>query len=478
MSRVGKRYGERFISPAVQREEIATWAHRRGVVLLRMFEEMDESGARANRPLLQEAIRRVESGQSDGLVVSKVNRFGRSLIDGLVAIERIRDAGGTFYSVHDGFDSGTDAGRLVLRIMLSMAEWDIDRARADWAVARERAISRGVSLYSSVPVGYRKTRSGRLLPHPRTGPLIVEVFRRRAASEPIPRLCLFLESEKVLTGHGNPGWVPSVLHRVIKNRVYLGEKRDKGRVFVGSHPALIDPATWERAQQPRPLFHHYEPHEPLLLTGLARCAGCSMRLSAKRQDAPILYYTCKRHFSGGRCPTPGFVKTSRLDDYVLDAFYTLLGRRRDPPVGEISAMEERLSQVSHDLSSYRDNDNWRRMLGDDAFTTGVATRVERVREARLKLSDTRSRIEAHALPSADEIRDQWPTLDVIARRALIARVIDCVFLAKGRGPMRSRVTVCPIGTAPRYLLPVGGPKAAKLRTIQPRRGWMNPETAD
>jgi site-specific DNA recombinase len=110
VSRVGNRRGERFISPDVQREQISAWADARGIGLLRVFEELDESGMRANRPLLQEAIRRVEAGESDGLVVSKVSRFGRSLIAGLVAIERIHDAGGTFYAVDDGLDTGTDVG--------------------------------------------------------------------------------------------------------------------------------------------------------------------------------------------------------------------------------------------------------------------------------------------------------------------------------------------------------------------------------
>ena len=53
-------------------------------------------------------------------------------MDGLQLIDRIRDAGGTFASVQDGFDLGTDTGRLVLRIMFSMAEYELDRVRGGW----------------------------------------------------------------------------------------------------------------------------------------------------------------------------------------------------------------------------------------------------------------------------------------------------------------------------------------------------------
>src|SRR4051794_24837085 len=104
VSRVGGRRGERFISPAVQRELIESWAAARGLRVLEVFEELDESGGRADRPLLERALGRVERGVSQGIVVAKVDRFGRSLISGLAAIERVRVAGGTFFSIQDGLD--------------------------------------------------------------------------------------------------------------------------------------------------------------------------------------------------------------------------------------------------------------------------------------------------------------------------------------------------------------------------------------
>lgn len=96
VSKVNEREGERFISPLVQRETIERWAQLHGAVVCELFEELDESGARADRPLLERALSRVEQGQSSGIVVSRLDRFGRSLLDGLAAIERISRAGGTF----------------------------------------------------------------------------------------------------------------------------------------------------------------------------------------------------------------------------------------------------------------------------------------------------------------------------------------------------------------------------------------------
>src|SRR5262249_4696444 len=112
VSQVSGRGGARFISPIVQREQIEAWAKAHGAVVGEVHEELDESGARADRPLLLRAIERVETKECDGVVVAKLDRFGRSLVDSLAAIERIRKAGGTFVSVQDGLDLSTDTGKL------------------------------------------------------------------------------------------------------------------------------------------------------------------------------------------------------------------------------------------------------------------------------------------------------------------------------------------------------------------------------
>src|SRR5215211_2019147 len=143
VSQVGLRRGPRFISPAVQREAIEAWAAARGARLLEIFIELDESGGRADRPQLATAVERIEIGASQGLVVWKVDRFSRSLIDGLEIIKRVRRAGGEFFSVRDGFDTSTESGRLMLRFLLAMGESHLEQMGANWEIAQLKVIERG-----------------------------------------------------------------------------------------------------------------------------------------------------------------------------------------------------------------------------------------------------------------------------------------------------------------------------------------------
>jgi DNA invertase Pin-like site-specific DNA recombinase len=105
---------------AVTRWKIADWTRARGWRLGRLFEDGADDGGGARS--LSDALARVESHESDGLVVARVDQIGHSLPEVLAAIERIEAAGGAFASVLDGLDLSTPAGRLVLRVLVSVRE--------------------------------------------------------------------------------------------------------------------------------------------------------------------------------------------------------------------------------------------------------------------------------------------------------------------------------------------------------------------
>lgn len=192
VSEVKGREGDSFISPQSQEDRIRSWAKHNGCEVATVHVELDQSGAKADRPKLMDAIARIERGDTNGLVVARLDRLGRSLVDGLGFIDRIQKAGGTFASVNDGFDLTTDTGRLVLRIMLSLAEFELERIRGTFDDARARAVARGIHLSPVPPFGYTRAEDenghiiGPLAPHPVSGPLVSEVFTRRPLTPPVP----------------------------------------------------------------------------------------------------------------------------------------------------------------------------------------------------------------------------------------------------------------------------------------------------
>jgi hypothetical protein len=393
-------------------------------------------------------------------------------LHGLGLIERIERAGGAFFSVRDGLDLTTDTGRLVLRIMLAMAEWQLDRTRAGWEVSVARAVARGVYVASHVPVGYRKLRSGRLRIEPATAPFMAELFERRAQGATLRSLARFLEAHEVRTSYGNAGWGNGTIRNVVANRVYLGEVCWGRYVRERAHEALTDEATWQAAQLPKRTVHARR-ENPALLSGLVRCASCGHRMrTAPQGGLARVSYVCCRITAAGICPAPAQMSAVPLEICVEDVVLDLLSRRRRAPRAALHQAENGVRDAQAALAQYRDSDRILGVLGDRAYADGLAVRVQRVRDAALELASARTRIAAHELPPASQLEADWPDMDLQARREIIVQVIDCVFVLPGKRNYDERIWVCPVGTEPRGL-PRRGERTARMRAWQPRRGWIS-----
>src|SRR5439155_156017 len=185
VSRIGGRAGDGYISPEVQREQISAFAGLMDVEIDAWHDDRDYSGGNVERPGFLEAIRRVESGETGGVIVARIDRFARSAPDGGAMVRRIIDAGGIFASAQERIDPTTDFGKAMLNIMFVMAELQLDQLKSGWKTAKGRAIKRGAHI-GPTPFGYTRVArggdgSGTLVPDPATAPAVTKLFRRAAA---------------------------------------------------------------------------------------------------------------------------------------------------------------------------------------------------------------------------------------------------------------------------------------------------------
>jgi DNA invertase Pin-like site-specific DNA recombinase len=450
VSQVSGRSGESFISPSLQREQIERWVAGRGYALGEILEELDESGARGDRPLLEQAVTRVERGESGGIVVAKIDRFGRSLVNGLAAIERVTRAGGVFASVQDGLDLSTDTGRLMLRMMLSMGEWELDRIRTGWDAAGARAVARGVCP-GPTPFGYRKRSDGRLTPDPATAYAVTELFRLRAGGRTIGELRDYLEGERTAPPRAL-GWEWSTVRGLLRNRTYLGEIHRRPHVRTGAHPPLTDEPTWLAAQRPVERLPMRDRARPSLLRGLLRCAGCS-RLMTTANVIPgpghAARYSCATPACA--CAVGATVTASSVEPYIEALFWQELpGLRRAPARRRVRQLEDELARKERDLVGYRDSAGVISTLGARRYEDGLRVRVRRVERAQLALARARRDCDTSGLPDPAALRTRWPSMTLGERRGVLQEVFDCVFVL-ARGPIARRLAVCVRGGRPEEL---------------------------
>lgn len=127
-------------------------------------------------------IEKCERGESDGIVVYRLDRFSRSPRNTFEAVDRLEKADARLVGVQDGVDSSAPSGELVLTVLAGIAREQWKQRRDNWSEATGRAVADGIHISSRPPTGYVKENGKRsvLVPDPEVAPLIRDVFLRRA----------------------------------------------------------------------------------------------------------------------------------------------------------------------------------------------------------------------------------------------------------------------------------------------------------
>lgn len=455
VSSVRGRSGESFISPDDQRDRIAAWAASRGVEIAEWHVDLDQSGGTLERPGLDKLMDRIRSGATGGVAVAYVDRLSRADVgDALRLVEEIHDLGGRFAALDLGIDPTTPFGEFGMTLMLALGRMQRRRIADGWAVAKERAVNRGVHGHASF--GYRKSngRGTPLEPDPDLAVIVRALFRRRVEGGSWAALARWMDTQAPPRKGGL--WTPRAVETIVKNPVYKGEARYGQLVNASAHEPIVERELWDAAQEARGL--RPARGEPWLLSGLVRCAGCRHRLvPATVGQVKHKVYRCKQRHNAGVCPSPAYIQRGLLEPYVERLF---LERYRDVGLGAkiadagLEAARGQLANAEAEVASYVANTSVRESLerlGGEHFQAGLDARVGRVVEAREAFD--RLRRETMGL-SLGPVLAVWGDLSVPERRRVLGEGVDAVFLRRMRVAglsLDARVKVFWRGEAPHDL---------------------------
>jgi DNA invertase Pin-like site-specific DNA recombinase len=202
------------------------------------------SGGTLDRPALKQLIADIESGLIDVIVVYKIDRLSRSLMDFAKLVEVFDRNNVTFVSVTQSFNTTTSMGRLTLNILLSFAQFEREvigeRIRDKFAASRKR----GMWMGGFVPMGY-DVKDRKLVVNEAEAATVRMIFERFAALGSASTLARALQAEDVRNKRGkriDKGFI----YKLISSRVYLGEAVHKGTSYPGEHDAIITQELWDR----------------------------------------------------------------------------------------------------------------------------------------------------------------------------------------------------------------------------------------
>jgi DNA invertase Pin-like site-specific DNA recombinase len=264
-----------FSSLDAQREAceayIASQKSEGWVELADRYDDGGFSGGTLERPALKRLLADIEAGRVDVVVVYKIDRLSRALMDFAKLVEVFDRNNVTFVSVTQSFNTTTSMGRLTLNILLSFAQFEREvigeRIRDKFAASRKK----GMWMGGFVPLGY-EVKERKLVVKEAEAKTVRMIFERFVKIGSATALVRQLRADGVTGKHGklvDKGYV----YKLLNNRVYIGQAVHKGTAYPGEHQGIISQPLWNKvhgilAESPRRRAATTRAQTPALLKGL------------------------------------------------------------------------------------------------------------------------------------------------------------------------------------------------------------------
>lgn len=295
-----REQAEEGYSIGEQQERLIKYAEAMGWTIVRVYIDPGHSGSTMDRPALQEMISCI--GDTDLVLVDKLDRLSRSLYDTLYMIRKVfGEHDVDFVSRAEAFDTSTSFGRAMVGILAVFAELERERIKERMADGRAGRAKEG-KWHGQVPIGYDYDAStGLLVINEYEAMQVREAFELTAQRVPASEIRQIFHSKGYRTKNGP--WVKETIRRMMKSRALLGEVKHDGEWHQGLHDPIIDRELFDAVQvvmaersvendKYRPGRRYTSP-----LGGLIWCKRCTAKYhwrkySQTKAGTPHAYYVC------------------------------------------------------------------------------------------------------------------------------------------------------------------------------------------
>lgn len=327
-----------------------------GWVLVRdQYDDGGISGGTLERPALQRLLADIDDGLVDVVVVYKIDRLSRSLMDFSKLVEVFDRNGVTFVSVTQSFNTTTSMGRLTLNILLSFAQFErevtAERIRDKFRASRMK----GMWMGGNTPLGY-EVRDRKLVVRNEDAEHVRWIFTRFIELGSATELARDVDSRNIRTSRGNR-IDKKAIYRILNNRVYIGDAVHKGENYPGEHVAIIDQSLWDKVhailtESPRIRAARTRAQTPALLKGLIFGPdGAAFSPSHTRKGGRLYRYYVSQTVlkqGAGACPV-GRVPAGEIEAAVIDQLRAVF-RQPEIIAGTWKAAQEQTPAQDHSIS--------------------------------------------------------------------------------------------------------------------------------
>ena len=240
-----------FNSLDAQREAckayIKSQMHEGWILFEKQYNDGGFSGGTMERPAFKELLKDIENDEVDIVVVYKVDRLTRLLMDFSKIIDVFDKHNASFVSITQHFNTTTSMGRLTLNILLSFAQFERkvtgERIRDKIAASKKK----GMWMGGKVPLGYLK-EDKKLVVHNEDAQKVQTLFEKYLELKSVPKLMQYLKENEIKT-KTDKYFSKGQLYHLLANKIYIGKITHKDKIYDGEHEAIICDEIFEKVQK-------------------------------------------------------------------------------------------------------------------------------------------------------------------------------------------------------------------------------------
>ncbi len=366
---------QEFNSLDAQREAseayIASQRHEGWQLIPDRYDDGGFTGGNTERPALQRLFRDIETGKIDCVVVYKVDRLSRSLLDFGRMMDLFDKNHISFVSVTQQFNTSNSMGRLMLNVLLSFAQFEreiiAERTRDKMSAMRRK----GKWVGGLPPLGYdRDPETSKLMINPDEASQVRAIFELYSQERGLLPVVQKLKERRwhnkattTIKGsrRGGKPFTRTSLYRLLTNVTYTGRVRYRDEIHPGEHPSLIDDELFMSVQRGlrennRSGGAKVRNRFGAFLKGILRCGCCDCSMTPShtvKKNKRYRYYICQKAMKNGydTCPSKN-ISAEVIEQFVVDRI-RCIGRDSGLLEQTVAQAQEQVEKKLTELESER-----------------------------------------------------------------------------------------------------------------------------
>ena len=324
------------------------------------------TGANTDRPALQKLMTDIKANKVNCVVVYKVDRLSRSLLDFAELLSVFEEHNTTFVSVTQHFNTQNSMGRLTLNILLSFAQFEreiiSERTRDKMGAAKRK----GKWIGGRPSLGYNIDKDKhKLVVNQKEAKIVRKIFTSYIEKRSLLSVTMIMNDLGCTTKQhtsekgrkfGGIQFTINGIQLILRNVLYAGKVSYQAELYPGEHEAIISEKTFQKAQsilaKNKPDWKMTKKTKHVgLLTGLLRCKACNCAMyfsyNIKANKYRYHYYLCMSASKRGykTCPTR-LLSTQKIEQKIVELLRTLTPLPKlDEKIWDTFSLQEKIAII-------------------------------------------------------------------------------------------------------------------------------------